>query len=428
MTTRILNVLLLILLGSTFLTPDAGFAAKEKFERTKPHVNIGTIGHVDHGKTTLTAAITKLNDENLNEFSTLPVVDEGGTAEILFRPAQKTNIKRGLPGLRQDRIIDIPSGDIPKALITGPAQMDGAILVVSAVDGPMPQTREHILLARQVGVLSLVVFLNKVDQVEDLSQLDLVEMEVRELLSFYDYPGDEVPVIRGSALAALNGEPGWDVPIYTLMEAVDEKIAIPEKAADKPFLMPIEDVFTISGRGTGVTGIVEHGVVNVTDTIELAGVNSANLVAIVKEIILRGITPDEDKSVDSAEAGETVDLTLDVYSSGELRPGMVAAAPGLLKPTSEASLEVYVVPESEGGHHTPFFKGYRPQFYFRTTDVTGTVLLDDTEFIQPGEHGEIGVLFDAIVAPYPGERLWIRDKQSGETAAIGVVLQEGSSI
>ena len=429
MTTRILNVLLLVFLGSAMLTPDTVFAAKEKFERTKPHVNVGTIGHVDHGKTTLTAAITKVYDENLNESSTLPVVDEGGTAEILFRPALKTKIKRGLPGLRQDRIIDIPSDEIPKALITGAEKMDGAILVVSAADGPMPQTRKHILLARQVGVPSLVVFLNKVDQVDDPALLDLVEMEVRELLSSYDYPGDEVPVIRGSALAALNGEPGSDGPIRMLMEAVDEKIAIPDKAVDKPFLMPIEDVFSIPGRGsTGVTGIVEHGVVNVTDTIELAGFNPANLAAIVKEIILRGTTPDEDKPVDSAEAGEPVALTLDVYSSGELRPGMVAAAPGLLRPTSKVSLEVYVPPESEGGHDAPFFNNYRPQFYFRTTDVTGTVLLDNEQLIQPGEYGEIGVLFDDIVAPYPGERLWIRDKQSGETAAIGVVLQEGSSI
>ncbi len=385
--------------------------SKEKFERNKPHVNIGTIGHVDHGKTTLTAAITKYYGEfqAYDQIDGAPEERERGitisTAHVEYETENRHYAHVDCPG----------HADYVKNMITGAAQMDGAILVVNAADGPMPQTREHILLARQVGVPALVVFLNKVDQVDDEELLELVEMEVRELLSSYDFPGDDIPVIAGSALAALEGRDPeiGENKIRELMAAVDEYVPTPDRPKDKPFLMPIEDVFSISGRGTVVTGRVEQGVVNVGDELEIVGIKETQTTTCTGVEMFR-------KLLDSGEAGDNIGALLRGTKREEVERGQVLCAPGSIKPHTKFSAEAYILSKEEGGRHTPFFSNYRPQFYFRTTDVTGEVKLPEgTEMVMPGDNCEIEVELIAPIAMDEGLRFAIRE--GGRTVGAGVV-------
>jgi len=391
--------------------------AKQKFDRTKPHVNVGTIGHVDHGKTTLTAAITLVQGaKGMGEFVAFDQIDKApeerergitiATAHVEYESANRHYAHVDCPG----------HADYVKNMITGAAQMDGAIVVVSAADGPMPQTREHILLARQVNVPYIVVFLNKVDQVDDAELLDLVELEVRELLSEYDFPGDDVPVIRGSALKALeSGDP--DAPetacIGELMEALDSYIPEPERATDKPFLMPVEDVFTITGRGTVVTGRIERGVIKTGEEVALVGLGSE------KKTVVTGVEMFR-KILDEGQAGDNAGLLLRGVAKDEVERGMVVAKPGSITPHTKFSAEVYVLTKEEGGRHTPFFNGYRPQFYFRTTDVTGSAdLPEGVEMVMPGDNVNMQVELIAPIAMEENLRFAIRE--GGRTVGAGVV-------
>ncbi len=390
--------------------------AKEKFERTKPHCNIGTIGHVDHGKTTLTAAITKVMAETYGgaavDFANIDKAPEERERGITISTAHVEYETEA----RHYAHVDCPGhADYVKNMITGAAQMDGAILVVNAADGPMPQTREHILLSRQVGVPALVVYLNKVDQVDDEELLELVELEVRELLSDYDFDGDNIPIIKGSALAALEGrddEIGKN-SIIELMKAVDEYIPQPDRPVDQDFLMPIEDVFSISGRGTVVTGRVETGVVNVGDEVEIVGIKDTTKTTVTGVEMFR-------KLLDRGEAGDNIGALIRGVGRDEVERGQVLAKPGSVTPHTEFSAEVYVLSKDEGGRHTPFFANYRPQFYFRTTDVTGEVILPEgTEMVMPGDNVTIGVKLIAPIAMDEGLRFAIRE--GGRTVGSGVV-------
>ena len=390
--------------------------AKAKFERTKPHCNIGTIGHVDHGKTSLTAAITKVLAEtggatfvDYANIDKAPEERERGitisTAHVEYETAARHYAHVDCPG----------HADYVKNMITGAAQMDGGILVVSATDGPMPQTREHILLARQVGVPALVVFMNKVDLVDDAEILELVELEIRELLSSYDFPGDDIPVIQGSAVKALDGsndEIGKQA-VLKLMAAVDEYIPQPERPLDKPFLMPIEDVFSISGRGTVVTGRVETGQVKVGEEVEIVGLSDTKKTTVTGVEMFR-------KLLDSGQAGDNIGALLRGVGRDDVERGQVLCKPGSIKPHTEFSSEVYVLSKEEGGRHTPFFANYRPQFYFRTTDVTGEVVLPEgTEMVMPGDNVQLGVKLIAPIAMEEGLRFSIRE--GGRTVGAGVV-------
>ena len=395
-----------------------GTMAKEKFERTKPHCNIGTIGHVDHGKTTLTAAITKVLAESGGaEFTPFDEIDKAPEERergITIATAHVEYITEG----RHYAHVDCPGhADYVKNMITGAAQMDGAILVVSAADGPMPQTREHILLARQVGVPSLVVYLNKVDQVDDPEILELVEMELRELLSKYDFPGDDIPIISGSALAALEDgdEETGKNSILKLMEAVDNYIPQPDRPKDQPFLMPIEDVFSISGRGTVVTGRIERGVVKVGEEIEIVGIKDTEKTTCTGVEMFR-------KLLDEGEAGDNVGVLLRGTKREEVERGQVLAKPGSITPHTKFTCEAYILTKDEGGRHTPFFGNYRPQFYFRTTDVTGTVVLPEgTEMVMPGDNVTMDVEMIAPIAMEDGLRFAIRE--GGRTVGAGVVAK-----
>ena len=362
--------------------------AKEKFERTKPHVNIGTVGHVDHGKTTLTAAITKvLAEQGGAEFSDYNDIDKAPEEKARGITISTAHVEYETDN-RHYAHVDCPGhADYVKNMITGAAQMDGGILVVNAADGPMPQTREHILLARQVGVPALVVFLNKVDQVDDEELLELVEMEVRELLSSYDFPGDDIPIIAGSALAALEGRDDniGKEKILELMAAVDEYIPTPDRPKDQPFLMPVEDVFSISGRGTVATGRIERGVVNVGEEIEIVGIKDTAKTTVTGVEMFR-------KLLDQGEAGDNVGCLLRGVDRAEIERGQVLCAPGSITPHTKFKAEAYILTKDEGGRHTPFFTNYRPQFYFRTTDVTGVVSLPEgTEMVMPGDNCEMEV-------------------------------------
>ena len=391
--------------------------AKEKFERTKPHVNIGTIGHVDHGKTTLTAAITKVLAEkggaqfmDYNMIDKAPEERERGitinTSHVEYETAKRHYAHVDCPG----------HADYVKNMITGAAQMDGAILVVSAADGPMPQPREHILLARQVGVPAIVVFLNKSDQVDDPELIELVEMEVRELLSQYDYPGDEIPIVVGSALKALEGDPEQEANILKLMDAVDEYIPTPEHDLTKPFLMPVEDVFTITGRGTVATGRVERGVIKVGDTVEIVGLKEEK-----KQTVATGLEMFR-KTLDQAEAGDNIGALLRGIERNEIERGQVLSKPGTIHPHTKFKGQVYVLTKEEGGRHTPFFNGYRPQFYFRTTDVTGVAELPEgTEMVMPGDNITMDVELITPIAIEKGLRFAIRE--GGRTVGAGVVTE-----
>ena len=389
--------------------------AKAKFERTKPHVNIGTIGHVDHGKTTLTAAITtvlsksgKAEARAYDQIDGAPEERERGitisTAHVEYETDNRHYAHVDCPG----------HADYVKNMITGAAQMDGGILVVSAADGPMPQTREHILLSRQVGVPRLVVFLNKCDMVDDEELLELVEMEVRDLLSEYDFPGDEVPVIHGSALLALQGQPEWEAKINELMAAVDEYIPTPARQTDLPFLMPVEDVFSITGRGTVATGRVERGVVKVGDVVEIIGYHETKSTTVTGVEMFR-------KLLDQAEAGDNIGALLRGISREDIQRGQVLAKPGSVKPHTKFTSEVYVLSKEEGGRHTPFFGNYRPQFYFRTTDVTGVIQLPEgVEMVMPGDNVAMTVELIAPIAVEKGTKFSIRD--GGRTVGDGSVV------
>jgi len=390
--------------------------AKAKFERTKPHCNIGTIGHVDHGKTTLTAAITKVLAETggatFTDYANIDKAPEERERGITISTAHVEYETDN----RHYAHVDCPGhADYVKNMITGAAQMDGAILVVNAADGPMPQTREHILLARQVGVPALVVYMNKVDQVDDEELLELVELEVRELLSSYDFPGDDIPIVKGSALAALEGrddEIGKN-SIKELMAAVDEYIPQPARPVDRPFLMPIEDVFSISGRGTVVTGRVETGIVKVGEEVEIIGLKPTKKTTVTGVEMFR-------KLLDQGEAGDNIGALIRGVGRDEVERGQVLAKPGSVTPHTEFDAEVYVLSKDEGGRHTPFFANYRPQFYFRTTDVTGEVKLPEgTEMVMPGDNVKLGVKLIAPIAMDPGLRFAIRE--GGRTVGSGVV-------
>jgi elongation factor Tu len=390
--------------------------SKQKFERSKPHVNIGTIGHVDHGKTTLTAAITSYlaksglaQSKGYDQIDGAPEEKERGitisTAHVEYETANRHYAHVDCPG----------HADYVKNMITGAAQMDGAILVVSAADGPMPQTREHILLAKQVGVPSLVVFLNKVDQVDDEELLELVEMEVRELLSSYDFPGDDIPIIKGSALKALEGEDSdiGEKSIQALMDAVDTAIPEPERTTDKPFLMPIEDVFSISGRGTVITGRIERGIVKINEELEIVGLKET------QKTVCTGIEMFK-KLLDEGRAGDNAGILLRGTKREDVERGQVLCKPGSITPHTQFEAEVYILSKDEGGRHTPFFKNYRPQFYFRTTDVTGSVTLPEgTEMVMPGDNIKINVELIAPIAMEEGLRFAIRE--GGRTVGAGVV-------
>ena len=391
--------------------------AKATFERTKPHVNIGTIGHVDHGKTTLTAAITKvLAEKGMAQFEDYADIDKApeerergitiNTAHVEYETDKRHYAHVDCPG----------HADYVKNMITGAAQMDGAILVVSAADGPMPQTREHILLARQVGVPAMVVFLNKVDQVDDPELLELVEMEVRELLSSYDFPGDDIPVVAGSALGALNDDAEQKENILKLMAAVDEYIPTPTRDTDLPFLMPVEDVFTITGRGTVATGRVERGQLNLNDTVEIVGIAEETTSTVVTGIeMFRKLLP-------SAQAGDNIGALLRGIDRKNIQRGQVLAKPGSINPHTKFKGQVYVLTKEEGGRHTPFFNNYRPQFYFRTTDVTGVVNLPEgTEMVMPGDNVEMSVELITPIAIEAGLRFAIRE--GGHTVGAGRVTE-----
>ena len=390
--------------------------AKEKFERTKPHCNVGTIGHVDHGKTTLTAAITKVLAESGGaEFTAYDEIDKAPEEKARGITIATAHVEYETES-RHYAHVDCPGhADYVKNMITGAAQMDGAILVVSAADGPMPQTREHILLARQVGVPAIVVYLNKVDQVDDAEIIELVELEVRDLLSSYDFPGDDIPFVQGSALAALeDGDTatGKD-SLIELMKAVDEYIPQPERPKDRPFLMPIEDVFSISGRGTVVTGRVERGIVNVGEEVEIVGIRETQKTVCTGVEMFR-------KLLDQGEAGDNVGVLLRGTKREEVERGQVLAAPGSITPHTKFTAEAYVLTKDEGGRHTPFFTKYRPQFYFRTTDVTGTVELPSgTEMVMPGDNVSMEVTLIAPIAMDEGLRFAIRE--GGRTVGAGVV-------
>jgi elongation factor Tu len=390
--------------------------AKAKFERSKPHVNVGTIGHIDHGKTTLTAAITKvLSERGLAEKRDFDQIDNAPEERARGITIAITHVEYQTEN-RHYAHVDCPGhADYIKNMITGAAQMDGAILVVSAADGPMPQTREHVLLARQVEVPNIVVFLNKVDMVDDEELLDLVELEVRELLSRYDFPGDEVPVVRGSALGALEGDPKWTQSIVELMEAVDSYIPTPPRPVDQPFLMPIEDVFGIKGRGTVVTGRIERGIVKVGDTVEIVGVRDT------RNTVVTGVEMFK-KLLDQGEAGDNVGCLLRGVERTDVERGMVLAKGGSIKPHTKFDAEVYVLTKDEGGRHTPFFNGYRPQFYLRTTDVTGEIgLPEGVEMVMPGDNVQMAVSLVAPIAIEQGLRFAIRE--GGRTVGSGVVTR-----
>ncbi|MBE6096616.1 MAG: elongation factor Tu [Schwartzia succinivorans] len=391
--------------------------AKQKFERTKPHVNIGTIGHVDHGKTTLTAAITKvLSAKGGADFMDYNMIDKApeerergitiNTAHVEYETEKRHYAHVDCPG----------HADYVKNMITGAAQMDGAILVVSAADGPMPQTREHILLARQVGVPAIVVFLNKVDMVDDPELLELVEMEVRELLTQYEFPGDDIPVVAGSALKALEGDPEYEKKIIELMDAVDEYVPTPTRDTDKPFLMPVEDVMTITGRGTVATGRVERGALNMGDVVEIVGIKEET-----KSTTITGIEMFR-KTLDQAVAGDNIGALLRGVDRTEIERGQVLAKPGSIHPHTHFKGQVYVLTKEEGGRHTPFFTNYRPQFYFRTTDVTGVVRLPEgTEMVMPGDNIEMDVELITPIAIEKGLRFAIRE--GGHTVGAGRVTE-----
>jgi elongation factor Tu len=388
--------------------------AKQKFERRKPHVNVGTIGHIDHGKTTLTAAITKvLAERGGAEFRPFDSIDNAPEERQRGITIAITHVEYETEQ-RHYAHVDCPGhADYIKNMITGAAQMDGAILVVSAADGPMPQTREHVLLARQVEVPNIVVFLNKVDMVDDEELLDLVELEVRELLSRYEFPGDEVPVIRGSALQALEGQDAGVQSILELMEAVDSYIPTPPRPVDQPFLMPIEDVFGIKGRGTVTTGRIERGIVKVGDTVEIIGIRPT------RSTVVTGVEMFK-KLLDQGQAGDNVGTLLRGIERTDVERGMVLAKPGSIKPHTEFAAQVYVLTKDEGGRHTPFFNGYRPQFYLRTTDVTGEIALPEgVEMVMPGDNIEMQVKLIAPIAIEPGLRFAIRE--GGRTVGSGAV-------
>ncbi|MCH7863691.1 MAG: elongation factor Tu [Proteobacteria bacterium] len=392
--------------------------AKEKFQRTKPHCNVGTIGHVDHGKTTLTAAITKILAETGGaEFTPFDQIDKAPEERARGITIATAHVEYSTEK-RHYAHVDCPGhADYVKNMITGAAQMDGAILVVSAADGPMPQTREHILLARQVGVPAIVVYLNKVDQVDDPELLELVELELRELLSYYDFPGDDIPIIQGCALAALEGgdEETGKNSVLKLLEAVDSYIPQPDRPKDKPFLMPIEDVFSISGRGTVVTGRIERGVVKVGEEVEIVGIKETRKTTCTGVEMFR-------KLLDEGEAGENVGILLRGTKREEVERGQVLAAPGSITPHTKFTCESYILTKDEGGRHTPFFGNYRPQFYFRTTDVTGTVALPEgTEMVMPGDNVTMEVELMAPIAMDEGLRFAIRE--GGRTVGAGVVVK-----
>jgi elongation factor Tu len=389
--------------------------AKEKFDRTKPHVNIGTIGHVDHGKTTLTAAITKVLAKHnpkitVRAFDSIDNAPEEkargitiATAHVEYETAKRHYAHVDCPG----------HADYVKNMITGAAQMDGAILVVAATDGPMPQTREHILLARQVGVPAMVVFMNKVDAVDDAELLELVELEVRELLSAYEFPGDEIPVVRGSALGALNGEAQWEATVEQLMESVDTYIPTPERDVEKPFLMPVEDIFTIQGRGTVATGRVERGRVKVNESVEIIGIRPT------RNTVVTGVEMFK-KLLDEGVAGDNVGLLLRGVERRDIERGQVIAKPGSITPHTRFRAEAYILTKEEGGRHTPFFTGYRPQFYFRTTDVTGVAKLPEgVEMVMPGDNVAMEVELITPIAMEKGLRFAIRE--GGRTVGAGTI-------
>jgi elongation factor Tu len=391
--------------------------AKEKFDRSKPHVNVGTIGHIDHGKTTLTAAITKVLQKHnpkivfrsFDSIDNAPEERERGitiaTAHVEYETANRHYAHVDCPG----------HADYIKNMITGAAQMDGAILVVAATDGPMPQTKEHVLLARQVGVPCIVVYLNKCDAVEDTELIDLVEMEVRDLLNKYQFPGDDVPVIRGSALGALNGEPEWEAKVDELMEAVDKYVPRPDRAVDKPFLMPIEDIFSISGRGTVVTGRIDRGKVKVGEDVEIVGFRET------RKTVCTGVEMFK-KQLDEGIAGDNAGILLRGTPKEDVERGMVLAKPGSITPHTNFKGEVYVLSKEEGGRHTPFFKGYRPQFYFRTTDVTGVAELPEgVEMVMPGDNVQLTVELITPVALEKGLRFAIRE--GGRTVGAGTISE-----
>ncbi|GDY27230.1 MULTISPECIES: elongation factor Tu [unclassified Agarivorans] len=390
--------------------------SKEKFERNKPHVNVGTIGHVDHGKTTLTAAITnvlaKVYGGEAKDFAAIDNAPEERERGITI---STSHVEYDTPS-RHYAHVDCPGhADYVKNMITGAAQMDGAILVVASTDGPMPQTREHILLSRQVGVPYIIVFMNKCDMVDDEELLELVEMEVRELLSEYEFPGDDIPVIQGSALKALEGEEAWEAKIVELAEALDTYIPEPERDIDKPFLLPIEDVFSISGRGTVVTGRVERGIVKVSEEIEIVGVKETTKTTCTGVEMFR-------KLLDEGRAGENCGILLRGTKRDDVQRGQVLAAPGSITPHTKFEAEVYVLSKDEGGRHTPFFKGYRPQFYFRTTDVTGAVELPEgVEMVMPGDNLKFVVELICPIAMDEGLRFAIRE--GGRTVGAGVVAK-----
>ncbi len=388
--------------------------AKEKFERDKPHVNVGTIGHIDHGKTTLTAAITKVLGEkfggqakSFEEIDNAPEEKQRGITIATSHVEYETEN-------RHYAHVDCPGhADYVKNMITGAAQMDGAILVVAATDGPMPQTREHILLARQVGVPSMVVFMNKVDAVDDEELIELVELEIRELLSSYEFPGDDIPVIQGSALGGLNGEEKWEAKIDELMQAVDDYIPTPARDVEKPFLMPVEDIFTIQGRGTVATGRIERGMVNVNETVEIIGIKDT------RNTVVTGVEMFK-KLLDKGMAGDNVGLLLRGVERKEIERGQVIAKPGSITPHTKFKAEAYVLTKEEGGRHTPFFTGYRPQFYFRTTDVTGVAHLPTgVEMVMPGDNIQMEIELIAPIAMEKGLRFAIRE--GGRTVGAGTV-------
>ncbi|MCB9252645.1 MAG: elongation factor Tu [Flavobacteriales bacterium] len=391
--------------------------AKEKFDRSKPHVNIGTIGHVDHGKTTLTAAITKvLAEKGLSESRSFDSIDSApeekergitiNTAHVEYATANRHYAHVDCPG----------HADYVKNMVTGAAQMDGAIIVVASTDGPMPQTKEHILLARQVGVPRLVVFMNKVDMVDDEELLEIVEMEIRDLLKFYEFDADNTPIIQGSALGALNGEPKWVDKVMELMDAVDNWIPIPDRLVDKPFLMPVEDVFSITGRGTVATGRIERGVINVGDAVDIIGMGAENLKSTCTGVEMFR------KLLDRGEAGDNAGLLLRGIDKTDIKRGMVICAPGSVTPHKKCQAQVYVLSKEEGGRHTPFFNKYRPQFYFRTTDVTGEITLPaGTEMVMPGDNLTITVDLINPIAMEKGLKFAIRE--GGRTVGAGQVTE-----
>ena len=391
--------------------------AKENFDRSQPHLNIGTIGHVDHGKTTLTAAITKvLADAGLSEARSFDSIDNAPEEKERGITINTSHVEYQTKN-RHYAHVDCPGhADYVKNMVTGAAQMDGAILVVAATDGPMPQTREHILLGRQVGIPRIVVFLNKVDMVDDPELLELVEMEVRELLSFYDYDGDNGPVIQGSALGALNGEPKWVDTVMQLMDAVDSWIELPQRDIDKPFLMPIEDVFTITGRGTVATGRIETGIANTGDAVEIIGMGADKLTSTITGVEMFK------KILDRGEAGDNVGLLLRGIDKKDIRRGMVICKPGSVKPHAKFKAEVYILKKEEGGRHTPFHNNYRPQFYVRTTDVTGTINLPEgVDMVMPGDNLTITVELLQPIALNVGLRFAIRE--GGRTVGAGQVTE-----